>query len=676
MTALTLALTAPLTTGAETNNTLLLFGDSIVAGGYGNLVVPLIEARYPGITHENRGIGATALTDTTYPPKTHNPGNGVNRYVKDVIERRPRIFVMEYGTNDNYFWILHGKPEQGLQEFAATYRKVIGEINAALPDTLIVLQTIASSTYPQHDYEDWTAAANTIIYDIAIDAGLVVADMNRELNHDFSGFPDGIHPNPAGQQQMAAILAKAILAGKPQSAADWGFVCKGPMVHRIQGYSFQAPDIRFDPKARFGDFVEVRQVTAKGLLLRAPCPVSVRTPAFFPPQAPVSLRLTSAGKATPLTITADAQGAIAFSVGTQAAAPVEIEIAYETAPRAAAGAAPPVQAPSVRTVWLRVPDVKGSYTIPYIQSSPDLEIRTAFAEPAVVKARVTLLRSGRPSGAEVETTPAAPTARFPSLAPAEYAVRITGLDADGAVVSQDRHERLAIGTVIAALGDSITEGYHSQWFWRDNLDLTPDAFPPEAVSKDGRNYPQYTPTTSYHRPEVNTFASWMPHLNDLLTEKWQRPVFIANEGWGGFTTANYLSLMQDPGWQERMRLLKPTVWLIHLGVNDERHAVPAETVAANLAAMVEILLKDYAAEPARIYLSRPCYDYAAGAAPILETYIREIDALIAAKGLQPGPDFFKAYAVEKETYYGTDPVHPNLAGMTLMAKLWAEALTR
>jgi hypothetical protein len=69
-TILTLTLSASLASAA-TDNTLLLFGDSIVNGGYGNLVVPLIQSKYPGITHENRGISATALTDITYPPKMH-----------------------------------------------------------------------------------------------------------------------------------------------------------------------------------------------------------------------------------------------------------------------------------------------------------------------------------------------------------------------------------------------------------------------------------------------------------------------------------------------------------------------------------------------------------------------------------------------------------------------------
>ena len=332
-------------------------------------------------------------------------------------------------------------------------------------------------------------------------------------------------------------------------------------------------------------------------------------------------------------------------------------------------------APAVHAAWLRVPDVKGAYTIPYIQSSRDLELKLNFADSAVVTARVQLLRGGQAVGAEVVAMRAAPVVRFTGLASAEYAVQIRGVNAAGTLVTHERHERIAIGTVIAALGDSITEGYHSQWFWRDDLELTADVFPPTAVSRDRRNYPQYTPTTSCHRPEVNCFASWMPHLNDLLTAKWQQPVFIANEGWGGITTGNYLNLMKTREWQARMRLLNPTVWLIHLGVNDERAKLGADVVAANLANMVDLLVTEYAAAPEKIFICQPCYDYADGAAPILEAYGKEIDKLIATKGLRPGPDFFKAYAVEKERYYGADPVHPNIVGMELMAELWAEALT-
>jgi len=133
-------------------------------------------------------------------------------------------------------------------------------------------------------------------------------------------------------------------------------------------------------------------------------------------------------------------------------------------------------------------------------------------------------------------------------------------------------------------------------------------------------------------------------------------------------------MQSDKGWQERMRLLKPNVWLIHLGVNDERAKLPAAEVAATLSAMVDILRTEYGADPANIYVATPSYDYAPGAAEILAAYAQEIGRLIAEKGLRRGPDFFTAYEGKKAEYYGNDPVHPNAAGVELMARLWAKAL--
>ena len=326
-------------------------------------------------------------------------------------------------------------------------------------------------------------------------------------------------------------------------------------------------------------------------------------------------------------------------------------------------------------VVLKVQDVKGSYAIPFIQASDTLAARTTFAAETVAKAQVSLLAGGSRVGEAVTTTPSGADAVFRGVAPGEYTIEVAGLDAAGKVVSRDLHGPVGVGVVIAALGDSITEGYHGQGFKRDDLDLTAAAFPAEAVSKDGRNYPHYAPTTAHHRPDINCFTSWMPRLNDLLTTKWKQPVFIANEGWGGITTGRYLAMMRsDKGWQERMRLLKPNVWLIHLGVNDERAKLPAAEVAANLSAMVDILRTEYGADPANIYLATPSYDYAPGAAEILAAYAKEIGKLVAEKGLRRGPDFFAAYEGKRAKYYGNDPVHPNAAGVELMARLWAKAL--
>lgn len=317
------------------------------------------------------------------------------------------------------------------------------------------------------------------------------------------------------------------------------------------------------------------------------------------------------------------------------------------------------------TLTLKVPDIKGSYTIPYIQSSHEVRVRVPFGEGAPAQVTVKLLLGQETVGEKVVTA-ADPVAVFAGLKPGEYAVQ----------VGSQRYERLGVGTVIGAIGDSITEGYLGRGFWRDNLDLTAADFPSDSVSKDGRNYPQYSPTTAWHLPDINTFQSWMPRLNDLLTAAWQQPVYIANEGVGGITTGAYLNTIKtDAAWQARMKLLAPTVWLVHLGVNDERAKLPAATVRENLNAIVDLLISDYGAKPDRIYMARPCYDYADGAEPILQSYIAEMDKLIAKRGLRQGPDFFKAYCVDKAKWYGTDPVHPNVEGMDYMSKMWAEALT-
>jgi lysophospholipase L1-like esterase len=327
-----------------------------------------------------------------------------------------------------------------------------------------------------------------------------------------------------------------------------------------------------------------------------------------------------------------------------------------------------------RTLTITVPDIKGSYTIPYISGGDELRFTVQFPQGGPDRARLSLSLDGKRVGVG-EACRERPLARFGRLLPGEYALRLEALDAKGVCVAAATWECIGVGTVFAALGDSITEGYHGHGFWRDDLNLRAEDFPATAVSRDGRNFPQYSPTTAWHRPDINCFQSWMTDLNNLLTQKWDRPCFIANEGYGGITTGAYLNTMRnDTGWQARMKLLRPTVWLIHLGVNDERAKLPAAEVAANLDAIVSILVNDYGAKPSRILIARPCYDYVEGGPEILKSYIAATDALIARRGLRLGPDFFAAYAVDKAKWYGDDPVHPNLAGMEYMAQLWADAI--
>ena len=324
-------------------------------------------------------------------------------------------------------------------------------------------------------------------------------------------------------------------------------------------------------------------------------------------------------------------------------------------------------------LFLEVPDARDKYTIPYIQSSPDLDISTDFPDAAISSVRLSLsgdngktqessLRRGRQA------------VRLRGLPQGEYSLTAVARDRSGASRVELEYSRIGIGTIFAAIGDSITEGYFGHVFDRTG-DLSASIFPSEAVCRDGRNFPQLGPTTLAHCSQWKCMQSWMTDLNDLLSESLARPVFIANEGWGGYKTCDYLKLMrEDRNWQDRLSLLRPSTWLIHLGVNDERALRSAEEVGGDLEAIVDLLCHRYEAKAEAIFLARPCYDYAEGAPAILSSYCRVIDDIIARRGLSRGPDFFDAYSRDKQRFYGDDPVHPNAEGMKLMASLWAEAI--
>ena len=326
------------------------------------------------------------------------------------------------------------------------------------------------------------------------------------------------------------------------------------------------------------------------------------------------------------------------------------------------------------TALIEVKDIKGSYAIPYIQSDRDLRVTVDFSAPGAVAAELRL--EGPEFHAEKTVGKASPTAVFKRLPAGEFQLAVAWRDGAGDSVAKAVYTRIGVGCVLGALGDSLTEGYHGQGFMRESLDLKASDFPAEAVSKDGRNFPQFAPTTFQHKPSVNCFQSWMSSLNDRLAEAWKMPVFVANEGWGGFTSANYLAAMRgnQGGWQDRMHQLKPSVWLIHLGVNDGRQKVSAEAFSANMREIVGILRTDYQADPSQIYLAYPSYDYTTETEEVLRSYIVEIDRMIAELGVRKGPDYFGAFSTDRVRWYGGDPVHPGVEGVELMAELWAKTL--
>ena len=201
-------------------------------------------------------------------------------------------------------------------------------------------------------------------------------------------------------------------------------------------------------------------------------------------------------------------------------------------------------------LFLRVTDVCGSYTVPYIQTADELSVSASFADHGAGTLTLHLLSEGRHLATALLSREE-PEASFAGLMPGEYSLTITSMPKSDAAAEVENVTRIGVGSIVAALGDSITEGYYGRAFRQASLDLVAADFPASAVSRDGRNFPQYAPTTHQHMPGVNCFESWMTMLNDALAAAWHQPVLIANEGWGGLTSAAYLELMQTTAWRER-----------------------------------------------------------------------------------------------------------------------------
>ncbi|MCK5804642.1 MAG: hypothetical protein KAI66_17525, partial [Lentisphaeria bacterium] len=151
--------------------------------------------------------------------------------------------------------------------------------------------------------------------------------------------------------------------------------------------------------------------------------------------------------------------------------------------------------------WLRLSDIRGSHTIPYIQSGRNLDIQIDFGAlpPSATNACVELRCEGEKPRQRAATR-TAPMAPFSELPAGEHSLTVTVKDEAGTQIRVVEYRDIGVGAVVAALGDSLTEGYNGHGFNRSSLDLAADDFPNDAVSADGRNFPQFSPTTAHHRP--------------------------------------------------------------------------------------------------------------------------------------------------------------------------------
>lgn len=175
----------------------------------------------------NLGIGSTTVHD--FSGNTGSVAEGGREYITtDTGEARtgnitglapaPAAVVILYGTNDlGQAWVPSGCVRESLEDFAASYRRMLKKIVAGLPagTGIYCIGILPRSDYPAQEIAAWNAAIRLAVDD-ADDARIHYVDpapwkLTGKTGKDYvANFLDGLHPNAAGKAIIAARLAGSI----------------------------------------------------------------------------------------------------------------------------------------------------------------------------------------------------------------------------------------------------------------------------------------------------------------------------------------------------------------------------------------------------------------------------------------------------------------------------------
>jgi lysophospholipase L1-like esterase len=333
------------------------------------------------------------------------------------------------------------------------------------------------------------------------------------------------------------------------------------------------------------------------------------------------------------------------------------------------------QQPEVASV--AIPGRNGTYLVPYIQSQPDLVFRVGVANlPEDSTVEVTL-DAGTAGARTVEVTAPGYSGSFDNVTRGDHSLladvyggpqRIhmrydQGL---GDHVARAQLTHVARGDIVAAIGDSTTEGNGGPFFGFLPDWVTARANAADWTSPDGRNYPQAGAFARPHAP-----ASFTSTLGTILESARGYPVLVLNDGWSGATAEAYSKISASGELAAEYAAVRPNTWLINLGVNDPLVHQTPDDFDTSLHTIIQNLVNRYGAHNPDIHLA--CPSYSRDSRHETEaTYLPLIDRLRGTASLGSAPNFYSYYRDDAAAL--ADEVHPNAAGYKDMAVLWAQAL--
>lgn len=187
------------------NGRVVCFGDSITKGGYPEELGRLLGA---GIEVVNAGVGGNTSTA------------GLKRLQRDVIERKPGLVVVLFGTNDSRLDApkVHVPPERFVRQLTEIIERCEA-IGARV--VLCTIPPIAPEPYfTRHPREPFDAAGGlptvlenyrSAVRRLAAARGLALVDLGSRLaEHPGWLSADGVHPSPEGKKSIAQLVADVV----------------------------------------------------------------------------------------------------------------------------------------------------------------------------------------------------------------------------------------------------------------------------------------------------------------------------------------------------------------------------------------------------------------------------------------------------------------------------------
>ncbi|HEY8740142.1 MAG TPA: SGNH/GDSL hydrolase family protein [Candidatus Dormibacteraeota bacterium] len=327
---------------------------------------------------------------------------------------------------------------------------------------------------------------------------------------------------------------------------------------------------------------------------------------------------------------------------------------------------------------LAIPGRNGTYLVPYIQTQPDLHFRLNVQRAPADSMVLVTLDAGSDGQRETEVVAPGYEGVFGDVVKGDHTlsarlyqrpqrIHVKGTEGQGDQVASTRLTHVARGDIIAAIGDSTTEGNGGPSFGFMPNWVSAQAMAADWTSPDGRNFPQ---AGAFARPQAP--ASFTSTLGTLLEGVRGHPVLVLNDGWSGATAEAYSHIVVSPDLGAEYGAAHPNDWLINLGVNDPiTHRTP-EQFDANMHAITSELAGRFGAQPAAIHVACPSWagqDFRHQAEALYLPVIQRLRATVATGA---APNFYAWYRDTPGNL--ADEVHPNAAGYRAMASLWGQAL--